>query len=133
MSAVALGLLVERARRRRGRRPPSRSHRQVIGVVAVPVEQHVADVELVGLRGGLHVVGPAAGGSASTVMVKDAVGVECHGAAVEHGDGAHVGVPEREVVLGHPVLADPAVDLVALVAGDGDDPVDAVGIVDPPT
>ena len=68
-------------------------HRQVIRVVAVPVQQHVADVELVRLRRGLHVVGPAAGGVGVDGDRERPVGLDLHGAAVEHGDRAHVRRP----------------------------------------
>ena len=78
-------------------------------------------------------VGPPVGGIGVDGDGEAAVGVHLHGAAVEHVDGSHVRVPQREVVLGHPVLADPAVNLVAFVSRYRDDPIHTVGIVDAPT
>ena len=77
-------------------------------------------------------VGPVAGRVGVDGDDVRAVVLDLHPAAVEDVDGAHVLVPEGEVVLGHPVRADPAADLVALVAGDRDDPVDGVRVVDAP-
>src|ERR1700742_398907 len=105
----------------------------MVGVIAAPVQQHVANVELVGLGGRPHMVGPTVGGFGVDGDGEATVRVDLHGAAVEDVDGAHVGIPQREVVLGHAVVADPAVNLVTFVTRYRDHPIDAVGIVDAPT
>ena len=130
--AVRLGLLVERNGGCR-RCAAQAFDGDLVRVVPAPVEQHVADVELVRLGRRGDVVG--AGRSSRLAVDGDlvgAVGSDLHPAAVDDVDGAHVRVPEREVVLGHPVRADPAADDVLLVAGDRDHPVDRVGVVDAP-
>ena len=111
---------------------PRRTISSQLGSSAAPVEHHVADVELVRLRRRLHVVGAAAGRVGVDGDDERAVGLGHEVVAVEQALGAHAVVPEREVVLGHPVRADAAADLVALVARDRDDPVDRVGVVDAP-
>ena len=78
-------------------------------------------------------VRPAVGGLGVDGDGVAAVGFDLHGAPVEHVDGAHVGIPQGEEVLGHPVLTDPAANFVAFVAGYRDHPVHGVGIVDAPT
>jgi hypothetical protein len=83
-------------------------------------------------RPSADVVGTTVGWIAVHRDRETAVGLEYEVAAREQIDGAHRLVPECEVVLGHATFGDTSADQVALVAGNGDDAVDRVRVVDAP-